>query len=98
MFGLGYQELLLILLIALVFFGGSQLPAIAKSLGKSVKEFREAVGGHTDEGRSPKPDSPTVATTTPSRTCSSCKTPLQPNWAHCPRCGTSVPQSPTPTS
>jgi len=33
MFGLGYQELLLILVIALVFFGGSKLPDLAKSLG-----------------------------------------------------------------
>ena len=39
MFGLGYQELLLILVIVLVLFGGSKLPDLAKSLGKSMQEF-----------------------------------------------------------
>jgi len=36
MFGMGSQELLLILVIVLVLFGGSKLPDLAKSLGKSV--------------------------------------------------------------
>ncbi len=39
MFGMGSQELLLILVIVLVLFGGSKLPDLAKSLGKSMKEF-----------------------------------------------------------
>ena len=43
MFGLGYQELLLILVIVLVLFGGSKLPDLARSLGSSVKEFKKGV-------------------------------------------------------
>ena len=43
MFGLGYQELLLILVIVLVLFGGSKLPDLAKSLGKSMKEFKKGI-------------------------------------------------------
>jgi sec-independent protein translocase protein TatA len=43
MFGLGYQELLLILLIVLVLFGASRLPELARSLGSSVKEFKKGV-------------------------------------------------------
>jgi len=42
-FGLGYQELLLILLIVLVLFGASRLPELARSLGSSVKEFKKGV-------------------------------------------------------
>ena len=43
MFGLGYQELLLILVIVLVLFGASRLPELARSLGSSVKEFKKGV-------------------------------------------------------
>ncbi len=43
MFGLGYQELLLILVIVLVLFGANRLPELARSLGSSVKEFKKGV-------------------------------------------------------
>ena len=39
---LGGQELLIILLIVLLLFGGSKLPALARGLGQSVKEFKKA--------------------------------------------------------
>jgi sec-independent protein translocase protein TatA len=48
MFGLGAQELLLILLIALFFFGGEKLPDIAKGLGQGLREFRRASEGRLD--------------------------------------------------
>jgi sec-independent protein translocase protein TatA len=41
-FGFGSTELLVILLIVLVLFGGSKLPSLAKGLGQSVKEFKKA--------------------------------------------------------
>jgi len=43
MFGLGYQELLIILVIVLVLFGAQRLPDLAKSLGSSVKEFKKGI-------------------------------------------------------
>ena len=43
MFGLGAPELLLILIIALVVFGPGKLPAIGGALGKSLREFKDAV-------------------------------------------------------
>jgi len=49
MFGLGYQELLLILLIVLVLFGGSKLPDLARSLGSSVKEFKKGISERKEE-------------------------------------------------
>ena len=53
MFGLGYQELLLILLIVLILFGAQRLPDLARSLGSSVKEFKKGVSEATkDEGAS----------------------------------------------
>jgi sec-independent protein translocase protein TatA len=41
MFGLGWQELLLIMVIALIFFGPSKLPEIGQSLGKAINGFKE---------------------------------------------------------
>ena len=43
MFGLGYQELLIILVIVLIFFGANKLPDLARSLGSSMKEFKKGV-------------------------------------------------------
>ncbi|PYM41021.1 MAG: twin-arginine translocase TatA/TatE family subunit [Candidatus Rokuibacteriota bacterium] len=43
MFGLGYQELLIILVIVLILFGANRLPDLARSLGSSVKEFKKGI-------------------------------------------------------
>ena len=45
MFGLGFQEILVILLVALLLFGASKLPEVGKALGKSIREFKKAVQG-----------------------------------------------------
>ena len=42
MFGIGGQELLVILLIVLVLFGADKVPKFAKGLGEAVREFRKA--------------------------------------------------------
>jgi len=49
MFGLGTQELLVILVIVLVMFGGSKLPEIARSLGKSMNEFKKGINEGASE-------------------------------------------------
>jgi sec-independent protein translocase protein TatA len=53
MFGLGVQELMLILIIAMFFFGGKKLPEIAKGLGKGIREFRRASDGGADDEDEP---------------------------------------------
>jgi sec-independent protein translocase protein TatA len=53
MFGLGAQELLLIFLIALFFFGGEKLPDIAKGLGQGLREFKRATEGRADNEDEP---------------------------------------------
>ncbi len=94
---LGYQGALILLGIGIFLFGAKKLPELARSLGQSMKEFKKAVAGQADDGESPKPESLTMtALAAPSRACASCKTPLQPEWTHCPRCGVSIPQGPTP--
>ena len=42
MFGIGFQEMLIILVVVLIFFGPKRLPDLAKSLGKGVAEFKKA--------------------------------------------------------
>lgn len=42
-FGLGSTELIIILVVLLILFGGKKLPELAKSLGTSFKELKSAV-------------------------------------------------------
>ena len=49
MLGLGWQELLFILLIVLLLFGAARLPEIARSLGKAIKEFKKGMNEITQE-------------------------------------------------
>src|SRR5690606_35530363 len=49
MMGLGFGELLVIFLIALIFIGPKKLPELAKGLGKGIREFQNAAKGLTDQ-------------------------------------------------
>lgn len=51
MFGLGFYELLFILIIALVVFGPGRLPQIGSGLGKAIRDFKKGFGGE-DPGES----------------------------------------------
>ena len=55
MFGLGYQELLIILVIVLILFGANRLPELARSLGSSVKEFKKGVNEVNKAEETPPP-------------------------------------------
>lgn len=48
MAGIGAPELIIVLLIALLLFGGAKLPKLARSLGEAQKEFKSATD---DDGK-----------------------------------------------
>ena len=45
MFNIGTQELLIILFVVLLLFGAKRIPEVARSLGKGVGDFRDALSG-----------------------------------------------------
>jgi sec-independent protein translocase protein TatA len=55
--GVGMPELLVILLILILIFGGSRIPGLARALGKSVKEFKKGQkDGEKDDPSDEKKD------------------------------------------
>ena len=46
---LGGPDLIIILLLALIFFGAKRLPELAKGMGQAVKEFQKAKDEFSDE-------------------------------------------------
>ena len=59
-FGIGGMELLVILALALLLFGGAKLPSLARGLGQSIKEFKKASKDEEDtkltDGEVKKPE------------------------------------------
>ena len=50
-------DILIVLLVILVLFGGSQLPKLAKGLGSAQREFKKGLEEGADDKSSSKPDS-----------------------------------------
>jgi len=58
--GLGPTELIVILVILLVLFGGSKLPQLAKGLGQSIKEFKKSSKEDDQEAKPAAPEAKKV--------------------------------------
>lgn len=56
MFGLGPQELIIILLIVVVLFGAKRLPQLGAGLGKGIKNFKHGLKGDEPEQLDDKDD------------------------------------------
>ena len=70
---IGWQELLIIFVILLLLFGATRLPALSKSLGQSIRGFRQALKDEEPEAAEsgvkatpPVPTPPTITSTAPS--------------------------------
>lgn len=47
MFGIGFSEMLILAIIALLVFGPKRLPEIGGAVGKGMREFKQAVNGES---------------------------------------------------
>jgi sec-independent protein translocase protein TatA len=56
---LGAPELLIILLVILLIFGGAKLPKLARSLGQAQSEFKKGIHDGTTAPSATEPDNPT---------------------------------------
>ena len=54
MFGIGFPELVVILLVCLLLFGANRLPEIGKSFGEGIREFKKALHEASESGPSKK--------------------------------------------
>jgi sec-independent protein translocase protein TatA len=49
LFDFGGTEILVIMVVVLIFFGGEKLPGVARGLGKAIREFKKATAGIEEE-------------------------------------------------
>jgi len=53
--GIGTQEILLILLVCLLLFGGKKLPELMRGAGRGIREFKDAVNTAVEPDDDKKP-------------------------------------------
>lgn len=50
--GIGFKEILIILVIVLLLFGGKKIPELMRGLGRGMKEFKDASKGDSSVDKS----------------------------------------------
>jgi TatA/E family protein of Tat protein translocase len=65
--GIGGPELLMIMFVVLLLFGGQKLPELARGLGKSLREFKKAASGVEEEFKRAIEDTPETPAPPPAR-------------------------------
>lgn len=55
MFGLGTTELMILLVIVMLLFGGAKLPSLMRNLGRSANEFKRGMHDSVDDDDATEP-------------------------------------------
>ena len=66
-FGLSFPELLIILVAVLLIFGAKRLPEMGRSLGKGMREFKDAVTNADEPVTTPQPAPPAELSSAPAQ-------------------------------
>jgi TatA/E family protein of Tat protein translocase len=76
-FGVGFPELIILLLVLLLVFGAKRLPEMGRSLGKGMREFKDGVSGMETSVTEPESPSAELPSTTSSPSASKIAQDLQ---------------------
>ncbi|MBW1991481.1 MAG: twin-arginine translocase TatA/TatE family subunit [Deltaproteobacteria bacterium] len=99
MFGISFEELLVLLVLALILFGPEKLPEFAEKMGRWVAKLRqtsEEVSQHFQQAyHSFKPANPLRESPSYSF-CPQCGQKLEPGFVFCPSCGRRLPEDSHP--
>ena len=94
-FGLGFPELIIILVVVLLIFGASRLADVGGALGKSIREFRRAAREPDEAERSSMsatdtPSDAPAASMAASPHCTSCGAEVEEHGKFCANCGAAI--------
>ena len=88
MFGISFEELIVLAVLAFILFGPQKLPEYAATLGKFVAKIRQAGMEVTQQYQNPFQEPPKpAATSKPESDCPHCWGRVSPDFVFCPRCG-----------
>jgi len=54
-FGIGWIEIVILFIVALLVFGPKRLPEMGRSLGKGMREFKDSISGKDEPAELPPP-------------------------------------------
>lgn len=95
-FGLGFPELIIILVVVLLIFGASRLADVGGALGKSIREFRRAASEPEEPARPSSSatdtpgDAPAASMAASQQHCTSCGAEIDVHGKFCANCGTAI--------